>query len=203
MSVSLSAAEKEDGGRRWTNVRCFCNMETSDLDHGQDTRDNQGRRNEVLFNFRRQVRRTGEQDRRRNDTRQHGERMLQAEQDGEQDGELFIEAEKGSGLGGSPSKGQARCEEEGIVVVANEAVAGEKGVLEGLQAVGKGSLVVAVVRDDLGGSLVFVHYGRRMGWIFEGLESGRSCLEQNCILCRLYPRYLVWCWLERIDIGCW
>lgn len=48
--------------------------------------------------------------------------MLQTQQEGQQDGDIVIDAEEGGGLAGALGEGDAWGEEVGIVIVADQAV---------------------------------------------------------------------------------
>ena len=97
-------------------------MEPRDLDGRQDPGHDQRRRHEVLGVVRAQggAALAGDDDGRGDDARQHGEGMLEAEEEGEEDGHLVVEAEEGGGLFGSRHEWEVGREEEGIVVVADQ-----------------------------------------------------------------------------------
>lgn len=105
----------------------------------------------------------GQDDGRGDDAGKHSERMLQTEQEGEQDGQSVVESKKGCGLDALPHEGQVGRKEEGIVVVADESIAGEKGSLESVDSVAEGRLVGGVGSSDRGWRLILVHGDGRRG----------------------------------------
>ena len=90
------------------------------MDHGQKAGNDEGARDEVLRLFGGEVGTTcsGEDDGRGDDASQHGERVLETEDKGEEDGHPVVEAEEDGGPVDLPHEGQVGPEEEAIVVVA-------------------------------------------------------------------------------------
>lgn len=83
--------------------------------------------------------------------------MLEPKEKGKKYGKLVIDSEKGRRLALSPDKGDVGREEEGIVVVADEAVSGEKCMPKVLHSAGKGLLAWLVLGRNLGGALILIH----------------------------------------------
>lgn len=140
------------------SIRCLVDVNTSNLHRTEDTAHDERSRHEILLlaNFEIRTSGTGEQDGRRDDTGQHGEGVLEAEEDSEDERHLVIETEEGPGGRGAiatPEEGDVGAEEGGVVVGADEAVAGGDRVDE------------AAVEGLLGGRAredgVFIH---RLGW---------------------------------------
>lgn len=80
-------------------------MKSGNLDQGQEARDDQGGRHEILLRGRGEVGRSREDDGRRDDARQHGQGMLKAQQQGEEYGQLVVESKKGGSLSLPSHKG--------------------------------------------------------------------------------------------------
>lgn len=101
------------------------NPEAINLNDGHNSRDNKGRRNEILLFRTTEVRTSGaaENKRRGNDTRQHSQRVLQAEQHTQSKWHLIIESKEGGLIRALLHKGEVRPEQKTIVIVANEAIA--------------------------------------------------------------------------------
>lgn len=136
-------------------------MKASDLDHRQSSRDDQSSRNKILLLVGSQVRTSGagHDNRRSNDTGQHGKSMLEPKQEGQNHRHLVIEAEEGARTTRTLHERQIRGKEEGIVVVAEEAIASGECGTDGAQTLGNGlaRLRGVVMRHDRLGPVVFVH----------------------------------------------
>ena len=96
-------------------------VEAGDLDCGEDAADDERRRHEVLGDGGAEVRGAGDDDGWRYDARQHGEGVLEAEEEGQQHGHAVVEAEERGRAADLAHEGEVGAEEEGIVVVAYEA----------------------------------------------------------------------------------
>ena len=110
-------------------------MNAGDLNGTKNPTDDERGRDEILLLLNRKVRtrRTGEQHRRRNDTREHRQGVLKAEQHSEDQRHLIVQAKEGASRAGAiaaADKGDVGPEEGGVVVGADEAVAGGDGVDE-------------------------------------------------------------------------
>lgn len=145
-------------------IWCPADVEPRDLDGRQKARDNQRGRHEILRHLRVEVdaASAGHDDGRGDDAGQHGERMLEAQDQGQHHRHPLVQAKEGRRPVGLPHEGEVGAEEEGIVVVADEAVLGEKGPFHAAELVGHGPLR-RPLRDNLGRDLVFVHGGARGG----------------------------------------
>lgn len=63
-----------------------------------------------------------EDDGRRDDASQHGEGMLESEEQGEQDGHAVVKTEEWCCSSRSPHKGKVRPKQESVVVCSNKSV---------------------------------------------------------------------------------
>lgn len=138
-------------------------MESCDLDQRQQATDDQRSRDEVLLDIGFQVRAgfAAEDDGRCDDARQHGERVLEPEDERKNHWHLIVEAEEGRSASSLLAEWQARCEEELVVVVSDEAMFGEEGAAYTRQTRADRLLLIGVGRSDLGGSW-FVHCGGKL-----------------------------------------
>jgi hypothetical protein len=84
--------------------------------------------------------------------------VLEAQEEGQEDGHLVVEPEKRGRLGGFPHVGEVGAEEESVVIVADEPILGEEGALESDKLRSqRQSAFWGRGGDDLGRALVFVH----------------------------------------------
>ena len=99
----------------------FVDVEARDLDRRQDPAHDQRRADEVLGCFGGEVGAAlaGDDDGRADDAGEHGERVLEAEEEGEDEGHFVVEAEEGRRAQGFAHEGELGREEEGVVVVAD------------------------------------------------------------------------------------
>ena len=89
----------------------------------------------------------GDDDGRGYDAGEHGEGVLEAEEEGEEDGHAVVEAKKRGGAFGFLHEGKVGFEEESIVVIADEAVPG--GLLRGVREVmGAGGAFLLICEDS-------------------------------------------------------
>lgn len=86
----------------------------------------------------------------------HGQRMLESEEEGQHDGHAVVEAEEWRGLVRLLHEGEIGAEQEGIVVAAEETIAGEEGPLDDVDAVADGE-ARGLFGHDLGGDLILIH----------------------------------------------
>jgi len=137
-------------------------MEPGDLNHGEKARNNKGSGDEVLRLLSRQVgtTSTGQDDGRRDDTSQHGQGMLESEQDSQHNGHAVVEAEERWWTIRLLHEGEVWPEKEGIVVVADKALLGEEGTSHSPR---KSTQLLAHAAPrcrlghNLGGDLILVH----------------------------------------------
>ena len=101
-------------------------MKPGDLHGGQNATHDQRRRDQILRIGRRQIRAplAGDDDGGRDDAGEHGEGVLEAEEQSEEQGHAVVEAEEGGGAQGFAREGQVGFEEEGVVVGADEPFSG-------------------------------------------------------------------------------
>ena len=113
-------------------------MKTSYLNRGENSANDKGRGDEVLRVGRAQRDSTlaGDYDGRGNYACQHGQSVLEAEEQGEEEGHPRVEAEEGGCAGGFAHEGDIGAEEEGVVVVADKAIPG--GLCENTERGGGG-----------------------------------------------------------------
>jgi hypothetical protein len=113
-------------------------MESCDLNTGENTTDNQGRRYKILLVGDIQINAplAGENQGRSNDACQHGQRVLKTQEHRQKNRHLVIEAKEWSGPGFSTQKRDAWHEEKGVVVVTDEAVLGKERLSNDVQAIG-------------------------------------------------------------------
>lgn len=107
-------------------------MEPGYLDERQDSRNDQGRRNQVLLGGRVQVGtgRTGENDGRRDDTSQHRQRVLESQKQCQEHRHPVIEAKEWGRLARFLHEWQVWGKEEAIVIVAKETLPGQEHPLD-------------------------------------------------------------------------
>lgn len=136
-------------------IRCLVDVNPSDLDGAEDTAHDESGRYKILLLADGEIRTrwAGEKDWRGDDTRQHGECVLEAKEDSEDEWHLVIETKEGAcrRLTTPADERNVGTEEGDIIVGADEAVACRDRVNE------------AVVERLLGGSPrkdgVVVHVG--------------------------------------------
>lgn len=105
-------------------VLCAQDVEAGDLHQGQDARGDEGRGHEVLCGVVREVCDRGDDEGRRDDARQHRQRVLEPQQQPQQHGQLAVEPEEGLDLLLLLEERDLRGEEVLVVVVAHQAVLG-------------------------------------------------------------------------------
>lgn len=136
-------------------------VHTGNLDSGEETGDDEGGRDEVLSLLGGEVDTAGagHDDWRCDDTSQHGKSVLEAENQGKDDGHAVVEAEEWWSLVGFGHEGEVRPEKECVVIVADETILGSEGLSDGIEAIAKG-LLGRLPRDNLGRTLILIHGGR-------------------------------------------
>ena len=92
----------------------------------------------------------------RQDGTYHGQRMLESEEEGEHDGHAVVEAKERRGLVRLLHEGKVGAEEKPIIVSSQEAIAGEKGLLDDIETVGNGA-AGGPLGHNLGGDLILIH----------------------------------------------
>lgn len=141
-------------------------MESCDLNDREQARDDQSGGDEVLGLFLGQVGASGasKDNWGSDEASKHGQGVLEAKQQGEYNRNFVVQAEKGSCLRSSSHERDVRGEEEGVVVVAEEAILGEERVLQSTGALAHGLLVPAIFWDDLRRSLILIHVVGQENW---------------------------------------
>lgn len=91
-------------------------MKARDLDRRQNATHDERRRHQIALLVAREIGSVGEDNRRRNDTCQHGERVLKAQEQGEKNGHFVVQAEEWCCAALLFHKGEVGLEEKGIVV---------------------------------------------------------------------------------------
>ena len=101
-------------------------VEAGDLHGRQDAADDERGRDEVLGGVGGEVGAglAGDDDGRADDAGEHGEGVLEAEEEGEHEGHFVVQAKEGGCAPGFGHEGELGREEEGVVVVADEPVPG-------------------------------------------------------------------------------
>lgn len=100
----------------------------------------------------------GQDDRRCDDTSQHSESMLESKQKRQNNRHLVIETKEGTRATRALHERQVGAEEEGIVIVADQAMAGGEGDTEGVETLRDG-LARGLLRHNRLGAVILVHFG--------------------------------------------
>ena len=161
-------------------------FETGDLDAGEEAGDHEGDGDQVLCVERVQVGVTGDQERWRAETSQHGKSVLQAEDQAEKDRDLVVEAKKGLLLLLS-EEGKRWGEQVRVVVVSEKTVLGSPlaehllGILFGVET------DLLTVERDVGVAGIVCELDAGIGW---RLGSGVLVGFDSLLLLEVELRYL-------------
>lgn len=131
-------------------------VEAGNLDGRQNATDDQRSRNQVLLVVRREVDTalTGQNNGRSHDTGQHGQSVLESEQESQHNGHGIVQPEEGACATSLLDEWNVGSEEERIVVVAHETPLGEEGLANAVEAVGHRLLGAHIGAD----AICFTHF---------------------------------------------